>query len=160
MKIVRLTLRKMTREAFAPFGVLIDSRGSVEIDLGNGVPSLTGATSERRAFSFEFMARHKRTMQVFSPLASSQAIICVAPPNDKSAPDVEDVIAFHVEGQLPYAYHLGTWHTPPFALGEWYSYLVVDRSGTLEDDYELVDLKVAHKCVCEIDVPDSGRGRK
>jgi ureidoglycolate hydrolase len=150
----------MTREAFAPFGVLIDSRGSVEIDLGNGVPSLTGATSERRAFSFEFMARHKRTMQVFSPLASSPAIICVAPPNDKSAPDVEDVIAFHIEGQLPYAYHLGTWHTPPFALGEWYSYLVVDRSGTLEDDYELVDLKVAHKCVCEIDVPDSGRGRK
>ncbi|MBA2646566.1 MAG: ureidoglycolate lyase [Pyrinomonadaceae bacterium] len=160
MKVVHLPVRKMTREAFAPFGVLIDSRGSVEIDLGNGVPSLTGATSERRAFSFEFMARHKRTMQVFSPLASAQAIICVAPPNDKSAPDVEEIVAFHVEGQLPYAYHLGTWHTPPFALGEWYSYLVVDRSGTLEDDYELIDLKVAHNCVCEIEVPDSGRGRR
>ncbi|MDQ3686320.1 MAG: ureidoglycolate lyase [Acidobacteriota bacterium] len=152
MQTVRLPVRKMTRDLFAPFGVLIDSRGSVEIDLGNGVPSLTGATSERRAFSFEFMARHKRTMQVFSPLASLQAIICVAPPNDKSAPDVEEIVAFHVEGQLPYAYHLGTWHTPPFALGEWYSYLVVDRSGTLEDDYELVDLKAVYGRSFEIDV--------
>ena len=141
----------MTREAFAPFGVVIDSRGSVDIDLGHGVPSLTGATSERRPFRFEFMARHKRTMQVFSPLASSQAVICVAPPNDGRAPDVEDIVAFHVEGKLPYAYHLGTWHTPPFALGEWYSYLVVDRSGTLEDDYELVDLKATRGCVFEIE---------
>ncbi|MBA3714793.1 MAG: ureidoglycolate lyase [Pyrinomonadaceae bacterium] len=150
----------MTREAFAPCGVLIDSRGSVEIDLGNGVPSMTGATSERRPFRFEFMARHKRTMQVFSPLASSQAIICVAPPNDRRAPGVGEIVAFLMEGSLPYAYHLGTWHTPPFAVGEWYSYLVVDRSGTLEDDYELVDLRVAHNSVCEIEVAERSGERE
>ncbi|HYP53458.1 MAG TPA: ureidoglycolate lyase [Pyrinomonadaceae bacterium] len=151
MNLIRLPVQKLTREAFAPFGVLVDSRGSVEIDLGGGVPSLTGATSERRPFSFEFMARHRRTMQVFSPLASSQAVICVAPPTAANAPDIERVVAFHVEGRLPYAYHVGTWHTPPFALGEWYSYLVVDRSGTLEDDYELVDLRAARGCSFEID---------
>src|ERR1044071_5930903 len=72
MEVVRLKVRPMTREAFAPFGVLIDSRGSVEIDLGEGKHSLTGATSEWRPFSFDFMARHKRTMQVLSTLASSQ----------------------------------------------------------------------------------------
>ena len=142
----------MTRESFAPFGVLIDSRGSVEIDLGGGVPSLTGATSEPRPFRFEFMARHRRTMQVFSPLASSQAVICVAPATAGDAPDPESVVAFRVEGRLPYAYHVGTWHTPPFALGEWYSYLVVDRSGTLEDDYELVDLRAKRGCYFEIDI--------
>ena len=152
MNVIRLPVRKMTREAFAPYGVLIDSRGSVEIDLGAGVPSLTGATSERRPFRFEFMARHRFTMQVFSPLAASQAIICVAPPNGLHAPDIERVAAFHVEGRLPYAYHRGTWHTPPFALGEWYSYLVVDRSGTLDDDYELADLKATRGCVFEIEV--------
>ena len=141
----------MTREAFAPFGVLIDSRGSVEIDLGGGVPSLTGATAERRPLKFEFMARHRLTMQVFSPLASSQAIICVAPPTEAQAPEIEKVVAFLVEGRLPYAYHRGTWHTPPFAVSEWYSYLVVDRSGTLEDDYELVDLRAARNCTFEIE---------
>lgn len=151
MNVVRLPVQQMTREAFAPYGVLIDSRGSVEIDLGTGVPSLTGATAERRPFRFGFMARHRRTMQVFSPLASSQAIIAVAPPNGRDAPAVNEIAAFLVDGRLPYAYHRGTWHTPPFPVGEWASYLVVDRSGTLDDDYELVDLQATHNCVFEID---------
>ncbi len=152
MEVVRLKVRPMTREAFAPFGVLIDSRGSVEIDLGEGRPSLTGATSEWRPFSFDFMARHKRTMQVFSPMVSSQSVIAVAPPNDSDAPDVDRVVAFLVDGRLPYAYHKGTWHTPPFPIKEWASYLVVDRAGTLDDDWELVDLKVTRQTVFEIDL--------
>jgi ureidoglycolate lyase len=152
MKVVRLPVQKMTRERFAPYGILLDSRGSVEIDLGTGAPSLTGATSERRAFEFQFMARHKRTMQVFSPLASSQSIICVAPPSAGNAPAVEEIAAFLVNGLLPYAYHKGAWHTPPFAVGEWSSYLVVDRAGTLDSDYELVDLKAIYDCTFEIEV--------
>ncbi len=152
MNSIRLPVLKMTRESFALYGIVLDSRGSVEIDLGLGVPCLTGATAEPREFSFDFMARHKHTMQVFSPLASSRAIVCVAPPNGLHAPDVEKVVAFEVDGRLPYALHRGTWHTPPFALGEWYSYLVVDRSGTLDDDYELADLKETCGCSFEIEV--------
>ena len=151
MNIIRLPVQKMTREAFAPFGIVLDSRGSVEIDLGDGAPCLTGATSERRPYRFDFMARHRRTMQVFSPLASSRAVVCVAPPTTSAAPDADKVVAFHVDGRLPYAYHRGTWHTPPFAVNEWASYLVVDRSGTLDDDYELVDLRAARDCVFEIE---------
>ncbi|MBA2734692.1 MAG: ureidoglycolate lyase [Acidobacteria bacterium] len=156
MQIIRLKVRPMTREAFAPFGVLIDSRGSVEIDLEQGVPCLTGATSERRPFRFDFMARHRRTMQVFSPLASSQWVIAVAPPNERSAPDVERMTAFLVDGRLPYAYHKGTWHTPPFPVSEWASYLVVDRAGTLDDDWELVDLKVTRNCAVVIEFEPEG----
>ncbi len=152
MKVIRLPVQEMTRERFAPYGVLLDRRGAVELDLGGGVPAMTGATSERRAFRFEHMARHLRTMQVFAPLVESRSIICVAPPGGSQAPAIEEVVAFHVNGRLPYAYHKGTWHTPPFALGEWSSYLVVDRSGTLDDDYELIDLRAVHDCVFEIDV--------
>ncbi len=151
MNVIRLPVLKMTREAFAPYGILLDSRGSVEVDFGLGVPCLTGATAEPRAFSFEFMARHRHTMQVFSPLAGSQAVICVAPANGLDAPDPDKVVAFLVEGRLPYAYFRGTWHTPPFATGEWYSYLVVDRKGTLDEDLELVDLRVTRGCTFEID---------
>jgi ureidoglycolate lyase len=152
MKVIRLKVQEMTREAFAPFGVLIDSRGSVEIDLCEGRPSLTGATAEQRPLQFDFMARHRRTMQVFSPLASSQSVIAVAPPNDADAPDVEKVTAFLVNGRLPYAYHKGTWHTPPFPVNEWASYLVVDRSSTLEDDWELVDLRFVRNVSFEIEL--------
>lgn len=151
MNVVRLRVQKLTREAFAPYGVLIDSRGAREVDLGGGAAEVTGATTEPRPFGFEFMARHARTMQVFAPLASSEAIICVAPPNERDAPDIERVAAFLTEGRFPYAYHKGTWHTPPFATGEWYSYLVIDRAGTLDDDYELVDLRAARGCTFEID---------
>ncbi len=68
MNIIRLKVQPLTRESFAPFGALIDCRGAVEVDLGQA-QSLTGTTAERRPFGFEFMARHKKTMQVFSPLA-------------------------------------------------------------------------------------------
>lgn len=149
-ELIRLPVQTMTRERFAPYGVLIDSRGSIEIDLGDGVPSLTGATAERRPLRFEFMARHQRTMQVFSPLIGSQSIIVVAPPSSGRVPEIERIVAFLVDGRLPYAYHKGTWHTPPFPVSEWASYLVVDRGGTLEDDYELVDLRIARNCVFEI----------
>jgi ureidoglycolate lyase len=152
MKVISLKVREMTREAFAPYGVLIDSRGSVEIDLCEGQPSLTGATAEARALEFDFMARHRRTMQVFSPLASSRSVIAVAPPGDVDAPDIERVAAFLVNGRLPYAYHKGTWHTPPFPLDEWASYLVVDRSGTLDDDWELVDLRAARNVSFKIEL--------
>ena len=152
MNVIRLSVQKMTSEAFAPYGILLDRRGSIDVDIGMGVPSITGATADPRPFAFEFMARHRHTMQVFSPLAASQAIICVAPPTGQDAPDVESIVAFLVEGRLPYAYFRGTWHTPPFALGDWYSYLVVDRKGTLEDDWELVDLKTTRGCTFEIDV--------
>ncbi|MBA2503201.1 MAG: ureidoglycolate lyase [Pyrinomonadaceae bacterium] len=140
MNVLRLSMQPLTRERFAPYGVVLDRRGSVELDLGGGVPSMTGATAERRPFRFEFMARHRRTMQIFSPLVSSPLIIAVAPPNNRNAPDAADVRAFFADGRLPFAYHRGTWHTPPFPVNEWASYLVVDRSGTLEDDYELADL--------------------
>jgi ureidoglycolate lyase len=152
MNVVHLKAQPMTRESFAPFGVLIDSRGSVEIDLGQGAPSMTGTTAEPREFRFDFMARHRRTMQVFSPLVSSKWIIAVAPPNEADAPEVERVAAFFIDGRLPYAYHKGTWHTPPFPIGEWASYLVVDRSGTLDDDYELVDLRATRDTSFEIEV--------
>jgi ureidoglycolate hydrolase len=91
-------------------------------------------------------------MQVFSPLVGCQSIVCVAPPGEGAAPEVGEIAAFRVGGRLPYAYHRGTWHTPPFALGEWSSYLVVDRTDTLEEDFELVDLKTARGCVFEIEV--------
>jgi ureidoglycolate hydrolase len=153
MRIVRLTVQEMTRERFAPFGVLIDSRGSVELDLGGAAAQMTGATSERREFAFHFMARHTRTMQLFSPMVGSRSVVCVAPPApERAAPAPEEVVAFLVDGRLPYAYHKGTWHTPPFSIAGWSSYLVVDRAGTLNDDYELIDMAAVHDCTFEIEV--------
>jgi ureidoglycolate lyase len=152
MNVIRLRVERMTREAFSPYGVLIDSRGAVEIDLGDGVPSMTGTTAEWRPYKFNFMARHLKTMQVFSPLVSCQWVIAVAPASSGPAPEIEQVKAFFVDGRLPFAYHRGTWHTAPFPMKEWASYLVVDRSGTLDDDLEYIDLKTTRNTIFEIDM--------
>jgi ureidoglycolate hydrolase len=99
------------------------------------------------------MARHRRTMQLFSPMVGCRSIICVAPPApERAAPAPEEIAAFLVDGRLPYAYHKGTWHTPPFSIAGWSSYLVVDRAGTLNDDYELIDMAAVHDCTFEIEV--------
>ena len=147
MRIITIPVQSVTRTSFAPFGVLLDRRGTIDIDFGGGTPAMTGATSEHRAFRFAHLARHLRTMQMFSPLAGTRTIVAVAPPNsyDKrdDVPRLEAVTAFLMDGKLPYALHRGTWHTPPFPLDEWASYTVVDRTGTLEDDYEIYDF--AHK---------------
>ena len=60
MNIIRLPVQKMTREAFAPYGILLDRRGSIDVDIGMGVPSITGATADPRPFRFDFMARARR----------------------------------------------------------------------------------------------------
>ena len=147
MRTIHVAVQPLTREAFAPYGIVVDQRGSIELDLGGGVPSLTGATAERRPFEFTFLARHRRTMQIFSPLVGSRSVIAVAPPSlgAAHAPEPEDVCAFLVDGRHPYALYKGTWHTPPFPVGEWASYLVVDRTGTLEEDYELIDFSRLHR---------------
>jgi ureidoglycolate hydrolase len=150
MRVIRISVETLTSESFSPYGILIDRRGSVEIELSSGMVSLTGATTERRPFRFEFMARHRRTVQVFSPLVASQSIIAVARPNERDAPDIETVKAFFIDGRWPYALHRGTWHAPPFPLGEWASYLVIDRAGTLEEDYELADLRATANVMFEI----------
>jgi ureidoglycolate lyase len=152
MNVIKLKVEPMTREAFAPFGVLLDTRGVVTIDVGDGMTSMTGATSEWRPFTFNFMARHLRTMQVFSPLASSRAVIAVAPPSIEPKPRIDQIRAFITDGRLPYAYHKGTWHTAPFPVGDWASYLVVDRSGTLDDDWHLVDLRSTDNVSFEIEL--------
>ena len=45
MNVIQLPVQKMTREAFAPFGIVLDRRGSIDVDIGMGVPSITGATA-------------------------------------------------------------------------------------------------------------------
>ena len=146
MRIITIPVQTLTRAAFEPYGVLLERRGTIEIDVNGGTPAMTGATSEHRPFRFSHLARHLRTMQMFSPLAGTRTIVAVARSNDfdkRDAPRLETVTAFLMDGKLPYALHRGTWHTPPFALDEWASYTVVDRAGTLEDDYEIYDF--AHK---------------
>ena len=152
IRTVVLTVQPLTREAFAPYGELIGERGHIELDLDGGRASVFAQTVEARAFEFDFLGRHQRTEQVFAPLGNGQSILAVAPPcaADSSLPDEKRLAAFLVDGSCAFKLHRGTWHTSAFPLGARATFLVLDREDTLEEDYDLRDLKTALGLVVEI----------
>lgn len=150
IRTITLEVQPMTREAFAPYGEIIGERGPIEIDLDQGAASFVAQTVEKRPMMFDFLGRHSRTEQVFSPLGGSKSIIAVAMPTEGESPDPNKMAAFLVDGSFAFKLHRGTWHTSAFPLKDQASFLVVDREGTLDEDYELRDLKTALGVVVEI----------
>jgi ureidoglycolate lyase len=152
-----LTVQPLTREAFAPYGEVIGERGHIELDLDDGHASVAAQTVEARPLSFDFLGRHLRTEQVFVPLGGAASIIAVAPPSPANAalPEVKRLAAFLVDGSCAFKLHRGAWHTSAFPLGERAAFLVVDREGTLEEDYDLRDLKTALGIVVEIQMTEN-----
>jgi ureidoglycolate lyase len=152
IRTICLEVQPMTRDAFAPYGEIIGERGGVELDLDGGSPSVVAQTVEARPMTFDFLGRHQRTAQVFAPLGGAKSIIAVAAPSADNGdlPDPQKMAAFLVDGTCAFKLHRGTWHASAFPLGERATFLVLDREGTLEDDYDLRDLKTALGVVVEI----------
>jgi len=144
VQIVTLKVQPMTVESFAPYGELIDTVGTVNLDFGGGRPSLCPLIAEFRPFRLDFIGRHKRTTQTYIPLGGVQSIIVVAPPGDPKSkaalPDATKIAAFLNDGKSAFNLHRGTWHRTPFPLAKEAKFLVLDRDGTLED-FDLVDLR-------------------
>ena len=150
IRTICLTIQPMTRDAFATYGEIIGDRGQVEIDLDGGRASVAAQFVEARAMRFDFLGRHVRSEQVFSPLGGSTSVIAVAPPSVDGSLDIMRLAAFLVDGTSAFKLHRGTWHTSAFPLAENATFLVLDREGTLENDYDLRDLKTSHGVVVEI----------
>ena len=150
IRTIVLEPQPMTRESFAPYGEMISERGPIEMDIDGGCPTVLVQTVEHHTMTFDFLGRHLRTEQVFSPLGSAHAVIAVAPPNRDGKIDLKRLMAFTVDGSAAYKLHKGTWHTSAFPIDERATFLVVEREGTLEQDYELRDLKTVHGVVVEI----------
>src|SRR5258707_759184 len=102
-----LNVQPMTREAFAPYGELINERGHIELDLDGERASVFAQTVEAQPFEFDFLGRHERTEQVFSPLGNAQSIIALAPPSEEGSalPDVQRLAAFLIDGSCAFKLH-------------------------------------------------------
>lgn len=147
-----LKVLPMTADSFAPYGEIIGERGNVDIDLDGGNVNLVTQTVESRPLSFDFLGRHQRTEQVFVPIGGAKSIIAVAPPSaqNNALPDVKNMAAFLIDGTCAFKLHRGTWHASAFPLDEFATFLVLDREGTLEEDFDLRDLKTSFGVVVNI----------
>lgn len=152
IRTICLTVQPMTRESFAPYGEIIGERGDVTLDLDGGSASLAAQTVEARPLRFDFIGRHLRSEQVFAPLGGAQSVLAVAPPSAENSalPDLKQLAAFLVDGSCAFKLHRGTWHVSAFPLSDSATFLVLDRQGTLEEDFDLRDLKTSLGVVVEI----------
>ncbi len=149
---IQLTIQPMTAEAFSLYGEIVTERGNIRLDLDGGQASVAAQTVEARPMTFDFLGRHLRSEQFFAPLGGTKSVIAVAPPseNGTAVPDINKLAAFLVDGSCAFKLHRGTWHVSAFPLAEAATFLVLDRENTLEEDYDLRDLKTSLGVVVEI----------
>lgn len=152
IRTIHLAIRPMTAETFSPYGEIVGERGNVNLDFDGGQASVAAQTVEARPMTFDFLGRHLRSEQFFAPLGGTKSVIAVAPPSENGAavPDINKLAAFLVDGSCAFKLHRGTWHASAFPLTGKASFLVLDRENTLEEDYDLRDLKTALGVVVEI----------
>lgn len=145
--LLRLVPRPLEREAFAPFGEVIEAGEAVRHftinagnteryhDLANIEPGTDGRTivsifrgqPRQLPFKVEMMERHPLGSQAFMPLSGLPWLVVVAPAGPP--PQVEDLRVFLARGDQGVNYAPGVWHHPLLALGEVSDFLVIDRCG-------------------------------
>ncbi len=144
----------LTREAFAPFGDVIEASDDAErqvINYGNttrfhdlaaidviadsakaGV-SIFRSTPLELPITIEVMEYHPKSSQAFVPLSGNPYLVVVAP---KGAFDASKIRVFVASGQQGVNYHAGTWHHFSLALEGVSDFLVIDR---IADDDNCVE---------------------
>jgi len=112
----------LTKEAFAPFGDVIDvpkevGRTYYEDALGNLRPNAKASLSMTfrlptpdRPLKSETMERHEFSSQSFVPVDVGRWLIVVAPHAAKGGPDMAAARAFIANGQQGVTYKPDTWH--------------------------------------------------
>ena len=142
-----LTVEPLTREAFAPFGEVIEASDAVQhftINAGNTeryhnlanvdpgpdgrvIVSIFRGQPRALPFAVRMMERHPLASQAFIPMSGRPYLVVVAPAGEP--PAAGDLRVFLARADQGVNYAAGVWHHPLLALGDVSDFLVVDRSG-------------------------------
>lgn len=139
-----LRIERLTREAFAPFGDVIELAGArhypinggnteryhdlakVEVGRGHALLNLFRGQPRPLPFEVKMLERHPLGSQAFVPLADTPYLVVVAPAGEL---DVRGMRAFVTSGWQGVNYAAGVWHHPLLALRRVSDFIVVDRGG-------------------------------
>ncbi|MFT3734794.1 MAG: ureidoglycolate lyase [Rhodocyclaceae bacterium] len=143
---LQLTIERLSHEAFAPFGNVIEASDAVKhfpinagnterfhdlaaLDAGEGklVMSIFRGQPRTLPFTVSMMERHPLGSQAFVPLSGLPYLVVVAPPGP--APTAADLRCFIAKAEQGVNYAPGVWHHPLLGLHAVSDFLIVDRSG-------------------------------
>ena len=142
-----LHIDPLTREAFAPFGEVIETAGRdhytinaghaqryhdlAELDLteagGRPLVNIFRARPWPSPVRIREMERHPLSSQAFVPITRTPFLVVVAAPADALRP--ETLRAFITNGVQGVNYRRGVWHHALLALEAECDFLVIDRGG-------------------------------
>lgn len=141
-----LRIEPLSREAFAPFGEVIETAGAKRFPINAGTTTrfhdlarveLAGEAPQVLVNLFEGQARHAPIAirmlerhplgsQAFYPVDGGRMLIVVAPPGELDESKIRAFISTPDQGVN---YARGTWHHPLLCLQHPGRFLVVDRGG-------------------------------
>jgi ureidoglycolate lyase len=143
---MKLIIEPLTKEAFAPFGDVIETEGSdhfpindgstqrfhdlADIQLDTGARALVNifrATPLSYPLNVRMVERHPMGSQAFIPLNGRPYLVAVARKGEVVT--ANDLRIFAAQGDQGINYHAGTWHHPVLALEAVSDFLVIDRGG-------------------------------
>lgn len=137
----------LTREAFAPFGEVIEAEGArhypindgttqrfhdlarVDVAAQDGVAliSIFRGSARPPPIRLSLMERHPLGTQAFYPLSHHPWLVVVATGDDPL--DADALLCFAAGGRQGVSYRAGVWHHPLLVLESVQDFLVVDRGG-------------------------------
>lgn len=144
---IELSPATLTKDAFAPFGDVIETDGAphypinqgtteryhnlanVDVNDQDGQPLISIFRGQPRPqpIALLIMERHPLASQAFVPMDKRDYLVVVAKPSETVTP--EDLVAFKARGDQGVNYHKGVWHHPLLVLQPDSDFLIVDRGG-------------------------------
>ena len=161
MKTIILNAVSLTKEAFEPYGDVIETDGAehfsinlgtveryhdlanIDVDYADGGRAIVSLATINNAQSLPFqlkvIERHPKASQAFIPMFDTPIYIVVGEPRKEAQPD--QLKAFITNGKQGFNYNAGVWHMPLMADQQGRRFVVVDRAGPGNncDEYFLVD---------------------
>lgn len=141
----------LTKEAFTPYGEVIETDGAetisinegtttrfhdlapVDVSTGDGHPLINIFRGQPRPMPIDIrmVERHPLGSQAFIPLQDHDWLLVVADADGE--PGINDLRAFRATGSQGISYRRGVWHHPLLVLRPDHDFLVVDRGGPGEN---------------------------
>lgn len=144
---IRLAVEPLTRQAFAPFGAVLQTDGAAHYPINQGNTTRYHALAEAETdpagrailsifrgvprptpISITMLERHPLGSQAFMPLSDEEWLIVVA-----DRPKTESLRCFRATGGQGVQYATNVWHHPLLVLARAQNFLVVDRDGPGEN---------------------------